>query len=208
MTKVRAITGMCTTIAMSAVLMTAPTYASQETQTTISNDAQLTTDRLERKASDAWREGKLDTIYLFNRHLNNFSIDPEVNGSTVVLTGKVESEVDKALAEQLAKGIDGISEVTNRLVVVPGEQARAGRSEGDRELSEKIEDATLTAEVKTQLLANGETHGLSINVDTVRNSVTLSGTVASSAEKDLAGEIAKQVDGVSSVNNNLNLSEG
>ena len=65
------------------------------------------------KASDAWREGKLDTLYLFNRHLNNFTIDPEVRGTKVTLTGKVESEVDKELAEQLALDIDGITDVDN-----------------------------------------------------------------------------------------------
>tara|TARA_R110001599_G_scaffold353231_1_gene591126 strand:+ start:212541 stop:213155 length:615 start_codon:yes stop_codon:yes gene_type:complete len=162
-----------------------------------------TTASMERKASDAWREGKLDTIYLFNRHLNNFTIDPEVRGNTVVLTGKVESDVDKELAEQLAKGIDGITEVTNRLLVVPSEEARANAAAGDRDFSDKVEDATLTAEVKTKLLANGQTDGLKIHVDTVARNVTLTGTVDSSAEKDLAGEITKQVDGVADVDNQL-----
>ncbi|CAA0102348.1 Osmotically-inducible protein Y [Halioglobus japonicus] len=193
----------CTTLALSSVLCV-PTYAGQEANTTSEH---VTTSSLERKASDAWREGKLDTIYLFNRHLNNFTIDPEVMGTDVVLTGKVESQVDKELAEQLALGVDGVTDVTNRLVVVAPEEARTGRSDGDRELSTKIEDATLTAEVKTRLLANEETDGLDINVDTVRNAVTLSGSVDSSAEKDLAGEIAQQVDGVDGVNNNLMVSE-
>jgi len=159
--------------------------------------------QLEREASDTWREGKLDTIYLFNRHLNNFTIDSEVLGNTVVLTGKVESDVDKELAEQLARGMDGITEVTNRLTVVPSEEAREAASEGDREFSGKVEDATLTAEIKTKLLANGETDGLAINVDTKARMVTLTGSVESAQVKALAGEITKNVDGVSKVNNKL-----
>lgn len=206
MSRTKIIKGACTTFALTA-LLSAPTFADQSTQQSSTSDTDATIDSMERKASDAWREGKLDTIYLFNRQLNNFTIDPEVVGSTVVLTGKVESEVDKALAEQLALGIDGITEVENHLTVAASDEARSGKSDSDRALSDKIEDATLTAEVKTQLLANDETHGLSINVDTVSRNVTLSGTVASAAEKDLAGELAEQVEGVSSVNNSLVISE-
>ena len=202
MNNMKAIKLACTTLALSSVL-SMPTYAGQEATTS----EPTTSSSLERQASDAWREGKLDTIYLFNRHLNNFAIDPEVMGTTVVLTGKVESDVDKELAERLALGIDGVTEVTNRLVVVAPEEARAGQSEDDRALSAKVEDATLTAEVKTKLLANEQTDGLDINVDTVRNAVTLSGTVDSSAEKDLAGEIARQVEGVADVSNKLMVGE-
>ena len=206
MNRTTRVKGALTTLAMTA-LLSAPTFADQSAEQASTSDAEATMNSLERKASDAWREGKLDTIYLFNRHLNNFTIDPEVVGSTVILTGKVESDVDKALAEQLALGIDGVSEVENRLTVVTADEARSGKPEGERALSDKIEDATLTAEVKTQLLANDETHGLSINVDTVSRNVTLSGSVASAAEKDLAGALAEHVEGVSSVNNALTVSE-
>jgi osmotically-inducible protein OsmY len=160
------------------------------------------------KASDAWREGKLDTLYLFNRHLNNFSIDPEVRGNTVTLIGKVDSNVDKDLAEELAKGIDGITNVDNQLTVVPSDEARENYDENDRTFSEMVEDSTLTAEVKTKLLANSQTSGMQINVDTAGREVTLSGKVDSDAEKDLAGQIAENVDGVSRVNNKLTVKAG
>lgn len=168
-------------------------------------EPQNTAAQLERQTSDAWREGKLDTIYLFNRHLNNFTIDPEVRGNTVLLTGKVESEVDKELAEQLALGMDGINEVTNRLVVVPSSEARNAAATGGQKFSDQVEDATLTAEVKTKLLANGETDGLAINVDTEARMVILTGHVKSAEEKALAGEIARNVDGVDKVNNELEI---
>lgn len=150
----------CTGLLLSTAL-TLPAYAGEKDSNTAaatdtsSATSQDAASKLEREASDAWREGKLDTIYLFNQQLNNFTIDPEVRGASVVLTGKVESEVDKELAEQIALGLDGISEVTNRLTVVPAEEARAGTSDSDRAFSDKVEDATLTAQVKTKLLANG-----------------------------------------------------
>ena len=72
-----------------------------------------------------------------------------------------------------------------------------------RDFSDKVEDATLTAEVKTKLLANSETDGLAIDVDTEARIVTLTGNVKSAEEKALAGEITNNVDGVSKVNNKL-----
>lgn len=173
--------------------VTAPTPAeAKDRETSMATD-------LEQQASDAWLEGKLETVYLFNRHLNNFTIDPEVAHGAVVLTGTVDSTVSKELAGELAQGVEGITDVTNRLTVADDTRG----NENGRDFSERVEDATLTAEVKTLLLANSETSGLQINVDTTASEVTLSGRIDSSAEKDLAGEIASQVDGVKGVNNEL-----
>ncbi len=152
-------------------------------------------------ARDAWRAGKLESAYLLNRHLNNFSIDPDVQGDTVLLTGKVNSAVEKELAGQIALGIDGIQHVDNRLTVVNGEKLEPSNDS----FSSKVADATLAAEVKIDLLANSETSGLDINVDVAAAKVTLRGEVASSEERDLAERIAKNVDGVASVENKLNV---
>ena len=68
-------------------VLTTTAYAGEPTDAT-RVDSHDTAAQLERQTSDAWREGKLDTIYLFNRHLNNFTIDPEVRGNTVRADGK------------------------------------------------------------------------------------------------------------------------
>jgi osmotically-inducible protein OsmY len=150
--------------------------------------------------SDAWRDGKLETVYLLNRHLNNFAIDTEVRGNRVILAGKVESQVDKDLAEELALGIEGIDEVENRLVVAG---PRDADGEGNRGFAEAIDDATLVAEVKVELLANDEISGLAINVDASGSTVMLTGQVKSDAERSLAAQIASNVEGVASVDNKL-----
>lgn len=155
------------------------------------------------EAKDAWREGKLETVLLFNRHLNNFTIDVDVDGTTATLSGKVESAVDKELAEQVALSVDGIKRVKNDLEIAPSDEARKTANDESRTFTNKVEDATLTAEVKMKLLANGETGGLSINVDTVNRTVTLSGKVDSSAERALAEQVAANVNGVESVDNKL-----
>ncbi|MBN7798349.1 BON domain-containing protein [Parahaliea mediterranea] len=156
---------------------------------------------LEEDVREAWMEGKLETAFLLNRHLNNFTIDSEVDGHTVVLSGTVSSDVDRDLAEQIAMNVDGIEEVRNKLEV--NRDQATDQDSGERKFGTLVEDATLTAEVKMKLLANSNTEGLDINVDTQRSVVTLHGQVASDEKKALAGEIAANVSGVAEVVNRL-----
>jgi osmotically-inducible protein OsmY len=64
-------------------------------------------------------------------------------------------------------------------------------------------DATVTAAVKTKFLADTTIAGLKIDVDTKDNVVTLSGTVASAAEKRRAVEVARGTEGVKKVVDHL-----
>ena len=66
-------------------------------------------------------------------------------------------------------------------------------------------DAAVTAKVKTKFLADSSIAGLKIDVDTKDNVVTLSGTVASAAEKRRAVEVARATDGVKKVVDKLKL---
>ena len=66
-----------------------------------------------------------------------------------------------------------------------------------------IDDATITSKVKTALIADPNLKGLSIDVDTQQNVVTLNGTVASDTARTDAERVAKQVEGVREVKNNL-----
>lgn len=65
------------------------------------------------------------------------------------------------------------------------------------------EDATITGSVKSKMAADTNVSATSINVDTKDGVVTLSGTVDSATEKSQAETIAKGVEGVKSVTNNL-----
>ena len=50
-----------------------------------------------------------------NTNLNNFDINTDVKNGKVVLTGKVDSDVEKELAEELVLCLDGVMDVENRL---------------------------------------------------------------------------------------------
>jgi osmotically-inducible protein OsmY len=66
-----------------------------------------------------------------------------------------------------------------------------------------VDDASITAKVKSDVLADASLHELQISVVTYKDVVELSGFVDSSAAKDKAGTIAANVAGVRSVRNNL-----
>jgi osmotically-inducible protein OsmY len=77
------------------------------------------------------------------------------------------------------------------------------RDENQRTFSDKVEDATITASVKSKLLWNSHTDGLDIHVETLGGKVTLTGSANSGAEKDLAGRLARNTDGVAAVDNRI-----
>jgi osmotically-inducible protein OsmY len=158
---------------------------------------------LEQAVNEAKLEGTIGTAILLNRHLNPFEISVDVEGDTAILSGTVEEAVDKELAERVALNARGIARVDNRIAVEPEAKLRERRSEGERDFDEAIEDASITAAVKSRLLWNDATDGLEIDVDTMRGKVTLSGKASTQAEKSLATKLARLTDGVRAVDNRI-----
>src|SRR5512143_415052 len=152
-------------------------------------------------AKDAWIDGRLESVYALNRHLSAFAIDTDVDKGVVILTGQVQSDIDRDLAGELAKGIDGVVKVNNQLTIVA--DAHATPKKGERSFGVWIDDVTTTARVKSKLLANPNTKGMQIHVDTLSDVVTLSGDVASTEEKSLAEELARNTGDVKTVRNDL-----
>lgn len=159
---------------------------------------------MSRQLTEARQEGSVWTAFALNRHLSPFSIDVEVENGVAILTGEVESEVERDLAAQVALGVEGINEVDNQLQVSGEEVKRAADSE--RSFSSRFNDATTTATVKSKLLWNRNTEGLDINVTTRDGVVTLEGRADSDAASELAERLARNTEGVRRVENKLNVS--
>ncbi|HVF34471.1 MAG TPA: BON domain-containing protein [Candidatus Saccharimonadia bacterium] len=155
--------------------------------------------------ADARREAQIWTSYAFNPHLRASDISVEVRGDRAYLTGTVDEGVDKELAEQIAKGVEGVARVDNDLVIDADYQPKARDANADRDFATTVEDATITASVKSKLLWNDHTDGLEIDVDTKAGRVTLSGTADTEQAKHIAVRLARNTDGVVSVDNKLTL---
>lgn len=158
-------------------------------------------DHLRQQLTEARQEGSIWTAIALNRNLGLFDISVDVNGDTAVLTGTVESDVERDLAEQIALGVDGIERVDNQVTVDAEHEGE--RTEGRSDFSQRVQDATITATVKSKLLWNDNTHGMDINVETSNGVVTLNGTAPSDTSKDLAERLAENTDNVRRVENNL-----
>ncbi|VXD03869.1 Osmotically-inducible protein OsmY, contains BON domain [Pseudomonas sp. 8Z] len=156
---------------------------------------------LEQQLVAARQEGSIWTAFALNRHLNPFKLKVDVKDNRATLNGRVESNVQKDLAEQVALSVEGIEAVDNRIEIDPA--INEGNPPG---LVQRLDDATLAATVKSKLLWNSDTRGLNIQVRSENGAITLSGNAQTPAAKELAGELAENTEGVSEVFNHLSIS--
>jgi osmotically-inducible protein OsmY len=151
---------------------------------------------------DARLEGSLQTALSLNRMLNPFRIDVEVDGQQARLTGEVENDVERQLAEHVALATRGIEKVDNQLKV---NAQLVERPLELRAYAQRLEDATLAAVIRARLLWSSTTEKAPIEVQSSEGVVTLRGRVDSAEAKELAGVVARSTDGVHLVNNLVSL---
>ena len=110
----------------------------------------------------------------------------------------VGQSIDSGIAktEQAAKDAGNAMKEASR-------DAQATGSQAGTTMGEKIDDITITATVSTGLAKDPDLSAIKINVDTKDGVVTLNGPAPTAAAKDKATDIARQVKGVTSVNNQL-----
>lgn len=76
-------------------------------------------------------------------------------------------------------------------------------SETSRSTGDYVDDKVIASKVKTELIANEETKARNIEVEVYRGVVQLSGFVETENAKKMAGDIARRVEGVVKVKNDL-----
>lgn len=75
--------------------------------------------------------------------------------------------------------------------------------ESRKSTGEVIDDAAVTAKIKTRLFQDPKTSGFKINVDTYKGVVQLSGFADSEEGKRRAEELAREVAGVTEIKNDI-----
>ncbi len=76
-------------------------------------------------------------------------------------------------------------------------------SSGQSSVGNYVDDATITARVKTRFAEDTQVSAMRINVETLKGVVQLSGFATSTAEKNRAGDVAREVPGVQEVRNSI-----
>lgn len=176
-------------------------FASSIALAMIAMSGAFAADTISQDVTEARQETQIWTTYALSPYLRANDLKVSVHNGKATLTGIVEEDVNKDLAKQIALGVNGVKEVDNQ-IVVQADYAPPARS-SERGYGEVIDDATITATIKSKLIWSKHTASLVTEVDTKRGKVTLLGTADSAAAKDLAGRLAMNTRGVVSVDNQL-----
>lgn len=147
------------------------------------------------KNSDSWIAFKIRSRLLVKAHVSAAATVVTVKDGAVTLTGTADNTAQKELTGLYAKEIDGVKSVNNDIVV----KAPAPGST----MGEKIDDASITSQVKFELLRHKSTSALNTKVTTTDGVVLITGVANSDAEKSLVTKLAQDVRGVKSVENNM-----
>ena len=149
--------------------------------------------------SDTWVQMKVKTALLFHRNVSGFNTEIDVKDGIVTLRGEATSEAQKDLTTEYAKDVEGVKDVKNEMTLAKT-SVKPGKTVG-----EKVDDASITAQVKMTLLYHRSTSALNTKVKTKDGVVTLSGKAKNAAEKELATKFANDVKGVKSVKNQMTI---
>jgi hyperosmotically inducible protein len=144
---------------------------------------------------DSVLTAKVKTALIEDPVTKAHEINVETYRGVVQLGGFVESNTEKSRATEVARSVNGVKEVRNDLRV----------SEADQSVGQTVDDGMLTTQVKAKLIADSRTDAYKINVETQGGVVQLTGFVDSTEAKNTAGEIARTVEGVKNVRNDLEI---
>jgi len=147
--------------------------------------------------ADTWIGRKVKLALLFRRNVSGSTTAVEVKDGVVTLKGEASSKAQKELTAEYAKDIEGVKEVKNEMTVAAASGA-AERTAGD-----KIDDASVTAQVKMALLFHRSTSAVKTKVSTRDGTVTLTGIAENAAEKALVTKLVTDIQGVTGVKNEM-----
>jgi hyperosmotically inducible periplasmic protein len=145
--------------------------------------------------SDAWMAFKIRSRLLVKANVSVAATTVSVNDGIVTLTGVADNLAQKELTAVYAHEIDGVRSVENLIVIKEASPTTT------QVVGEKIDDASITSQVKYALLGHKSTRALKTKVTTNDGAVSISGDASSDAEKSLVSKLAQDVRGVKSVNN-------
>lgn len=149
--------------------------------------------------SDAWLGVKVKSALLFHRNVRATKTDVNVTDGVAILSGEASSQAQKDLTTEYAQDVEGIKSVKNQMTIAKLPP------KADETLGEKIDDASITAQVKSSLVAHRSTSALKTKVATKDGVVTLSGIAKNEAEKSLVTKLVSDITGVLSVENNMTI---
>lgn len=164
----------------------------------------------------------VNTDLVKDKELSAMKINVDSNQGHVILKGTAPNSAAKERAEMIAKSVNGVTHVDNQLIVsnkttgYDNTKANMAQTANNVNTSmkntankagQKIDDAAINTAINSGLVADSDLSAVKINVDVKNGHVWLKGSAPTNTAKNRATQIAKNVEGVTSVHNNLVVSK-
>jgi osmotically-inducible protein OsmY len=144
--------------------------------------------------SDGWMTMKVKGVLAFHKNVSASDTEVSTQDGVVTLSGTADNEAQRQLTTEYAKDVDGVKEVRNNMTIT---------KHAHQSLGTKVDDSSITAQIKTTLLFHKSTHSMATKVATKDGVVTLHGEAKNGAERDLVTKLAEDIEGVKLVHNRM-----
>lgn len=143
---------------------------------------------------DSATTAKVKSALVDDKTITSSDISVKTEKGTVTLSGFVGSQAQAEHAVEVAGKVEGVKSVSDKLHVI---------DESKQSVKAYAGDTATTSELKAKLLADDIVPSRNVKVETTDGVVQLSGEVKTQAQSERAESIAKAIDGVKSVKNDL-----
>lgn len=188
-------------VTLGSVLVSGSALADTSTMDKAQNSANTAGEKIDSSMNkvgnfmdDSSITAKVKAALVDHESIKSTDISVKTDNKVVTLSGFVESQTQAEEAVKVAKGVEGVSSVSDKLHVRDSKESSVKGYAGN---------AATTSEIKAKLLADDIVPSRMVKVETTDGVVQLSGTVENQAQSDRAESIAKAIDGVKSVKNDL-----
>jgi hyperosmotically inducible protein len=147
------------------------------------------------QVDDSVTTGRVKAALVADPTTKAHQIDVETYKGKVQLNGFVDPSASKERAGEVARNTKGVASVQNNLTVKTDPRTGA----------QTVDDGAITAKVKAALAGDPRVKAHQVNVETREGVVQLSGFVDSSEAKSTAEDLARNVDNVRSVDNEIDV---
>ncbi|HDT6547083.1 TPA: molecular chaperone OsmY [Kluyvera ascorbata] len=181
-------------VMLTSAVATGSVYAETTTMDKAQASAESAGNKVGNFIDDSTITAKVKAALLDNESIKSTDISVKTDKKVVTLSGFVQSQAQAEAAVAAAKTVEGVASVSDKLHV---------RDSKESSIKGYAGDTATTSEVKAKLLADDIVPSRNVKVETTDGVVQLSGTVESQAQSERAESVAKAVEGVKSVKNDL-----
>jgi hyperosmotically inducible periplasmic protein len=148
------------------------------------------------KIDDSVITAKVRSALLSNEDIKSLDIKVvATRKGEVMLSGFANNQKQIDFSIAVAKSVEGVTSVDNQLALKEGRQS----------IGNRIDDSVITARVKAAILSDPAMKSMDVAVTTRKGEVMLSGFVDNSVLQGQAIDLARDVDGVTSVVDHMSI---